>query len=82
MSFTHALYHLVSNPHVVEPLRNEVETVIAKEGWSKAAMVQLRLMDSFLKESQRHVGAGAGESRPPYFLSHLFFFTLDAHKNL
>ncbi|KAF9269386.1 cytochrome P450 [Marasmius fiardii PR-910] len=59
MSFTHALYHLAANPHVTEPLRNEVEAVIAKEGWSKAAMVQLRLMDSFLKESQRHVGAGA-----------------------
>ncbi|KAL0567792.1 hypothetical protein V5O48_014202 [Marasmius crinis-equi] len=54
MAFTHALYHLAANPHLIEPLREEVETVVEKEGWSKAAMVRLRLVDSFLKESQRH----------------------------
>ncbi|ESK83522.1 cytochrome p450 [Moniliophthora roreri MCA 2997] len=57
MSFTHALYHLAANPHLAGPLREEVATTVGTKGWSKAAMVQTRLMDSFLKESQRHVGA-------------------------
>ncbi|KAL0068148.1 hypothetical protein AAF712_004808 [Marasmius tenuissimus] len=57
MAFTHALYLLAANTHLIAPpLRNEVETVLKKEGWTKAAMVQLRLMDSLLKESQRHKG--------------------------
>ncbi|KAL0068149.1 hypothetical protein AAF712_004809 [Marasmius tenuissimus] len=56
MAFTHALYLLAANTHLIAPLRNEVETVIKKEGWTKTAMVQLRLMDSFLKESQRREG--------------------------
>ncbi|KAF9254469.1 cytochrome P450, partial [Marasmius fiardii PR-910] len=58
MAFTHALYHLAANPHLAQPLRDEVEAIIAKEGWTKIAMVQLRLMDSFLKESQRTAGVG------------------------
>ncbi|KAJ8081926.1 hypothetical protein PM082_007772 [Marasmius tenuissimus] len=57
MAFTHALYHLAANQQALKPLRQEVETVIKKEGWSKTAMVQLRLLDSFLRESQRHWGA-------------------------
>ncbi|KAJ8081927.1 hypothetical protein PM082_007773 [Marasmius tenuissimus] len=44
--------HISSPP----PLRNEVETVLKKEEWTKAAMVPLRLMESFLKESQRRKG--------------------------
>ncbi|KAK1234747.1 hypothetical protein PQX77_002041 [Marasmius sp. AFHP31] len=56
MAFTHALYLLAANTHLIAPLRNEVETVIKKEGWTKTAMVQLRLLDSFLKESQRREG--------------------------
>ncbi|KAK1228837.1 hypothetical protein PQX77_008104 [Marasmius sp. AFHP31] len=56
MAFTPALYLLAANTHFIAPLRNEVETVIKKEGWTKAAMVQLRLLDSFLKESQRREG--------------------------
>ncbi|KAG7092019.1 hypothetical protein E1B28_008402 [Marasmius oreades] len=59
MAFTHALYHLAANPQLAQPLRDELEAVTGKEGWSKVAMVQLKLMDSFLKESQRHIGAGA-----------------------
>uniref|UniRef100_A0A0W0EXE4 Cytochrome P450 n=1 Tax=Moniliophthora roreri TaxID=221103 RepID=A0A0W0EXE4_MONRR len=58
MALTHALYHLAANPHLAGPLREEAETIIKREGWTKNAMVQMRLIDSFLKESQRHVGLG------------------------
>ena len=37
----------------MEPLREEVETIIAEEGWSKASIGKMRKLDSFLKESMR-----------------------------
>ena len=65
-AFTHALYHLAAHPDVQPLLREEIERVLftSKEeggeglGWTKAGMVQLRVMDSFLKESQRFMGIG------------------------
>nr|BAL05135.1 cytochrome P450 [Phanerodontia chrysosporium]BAL05136.1 cytochrome P450 [Phanerodontia chrysosporium] len=52
-SFTHAIYHLAANPEYLRPLREEVEAVTAKEGWSKTAMGRMWRIDSFLRESQR-----------------------------
>ena len=37
----------------MEPLREEVESIIAEEGWSKASIGKMRKLDSFLKESMR-----------------------------
>ncbi|KAK7457240.1 hypothetical protein VKT23_010540 [Stygiomarasmius scandens] len=47
------LYRLAFNSDIIESLRNEVESVIRKEGRTKAAVMQMRLLDSFLKESVR-----------------------------
>jgi len=47
------LYRLLSNPEYIEPLRQEVEAVVAEEGWTKAAMDKMHKIDSFLRESQR-----------------------------
>ncbi|KAL0058078.1 hypothetical protein AAF712_015257 [Marasmius tenuissimus] len=66
-AFTHALYHLAAHPEVQPLLREEVDRVLftSKEdggdglGWTKAGMVQLRVMDSFLKESQRFMNISA-----------------------
>ncbi|KAF9261024.1 cytochrome P450 [Marasmius fiardii PR-910] len=58
-TFTHTLYQLAAHPEVVPKLREEVEEVTAREGWTKAAMVQLKFMDSFLKETQRLTGVSA-----------------------
>lgn len=58
-SFTHALHHLAANPDCIQPLREEVDAVIASEGWTKTAMQKMRKVDSFLKESQRVDGLGA-----------------------
>ncbi|KAK1235317.1 hypothetical protein PQX77_001475 [Marasmius sp. AFHP31] len=51
--FTHALINLAIHPEYIEPLRREIEACIEKDGWSKAAMEKMRMLDSFLKESQR-----------------------------
>jgi hypothetical protein len=33
---THALYHLAANPELwLQPLREEVEQVVAEDGWTK-----------------------------------------------
>ncbi|KAG6908657.1 hypothetical protein DXG01_003751 [Tephrocybe rancida] len=58
-SFTQALYHLAAHPEHMDPLRKEIKHVTASEGWTKAAMGEMRLLDSFLKESQRISGLGA-----------------------
>ena len=51
MAFTHALYHLAAMPQHIQPMREEVEKVVGKEGWTKAAIDKLNMVDSFLKET-------------------------------
>jgi hypothetical protein len=55
---TNVLYCLLSNPEYVEPLRHEVETAVAEEGWTKAAMDKMHKIDSFVRESMRTHSAG------------------------
>ncbi|RYO88716.1 hypothetical protein DL764_008703 [Monosporascus ibericus] len=50
---TQVLYDLCAHPEYIEPLRKEVETVLEQEGMTKAGLARLKLMDSFMKESQR-----------------------------
>ncbi|KZT30762.1 cytochrome P450 [Neolentinus lepideus HHB14362 ss-1] len=57
-SFTHALFHLAANPQFIQPLREEVEDIVNKEGWSRASLQKMRRIDSFLKESMRYNGMG------------------------
>ncbi|KAI0046794.1 cytochrome P450 [Auriscalpium vulgare] len=58
LTFTHVMYHLAANPEYQAPLREEVETIIAEEGWTKAAMSRMWRVDSFIRESQRVNGMG------------------------
>ncbi|KAN0130729.1 Cytochrome P450 [Lactarius tabidus] len=58
LSFTTAFYHLLSNPEYIEPLRHDVDTAVAEEGWTKAGMDKMLKVDSFLRESERISGAG------------------------
>ncbi|KAF7378406.1 Cytochrome P450 monooxygenase 51 [Mycena sanguinolenta] len=55
----HALYTLAANLECVQPLREELESVVGAEGWTKEAMDQLVKMDSFLKENARTAPSGA-----------------------
>ncbi|KAJ3768554.1 cytochrome P450 [Lentinula raphanica] len=65
---TNALFYLAANPHLVQPLREEVESIVAELGWTKAAMGKMHKLDSFLKETQRLSGVGGGAF--PLFLYH------------
>ncbi|KAH9838661.1 cytochrome P450 [Rhodofomes roseus] len=56
---THTLYYLAAHPEHAAFLRDEVERVVQDEGWSKAALGNMRLVDSFLKEVGRVTGLGA-----------------------
>ncbi|KAH9055827.1 cytochrome P450 [Lactarius deliciosus] len=53
ITLTNALYRLLSNPEYVEPLRHDVESAVAEEGWTKAGMDKMHKVDSFLRETQR-----------------------------
>ncbi|KAG6329900.1 hypothetical protein ID866_9189 [Astraeus odoratus] len=55
-TFTQALYHLVANPQYIQPLREEVDAVIEKYGWTKEGIAKMEKIDSFLTESQRFEG--------------------------
>jgi Cytochrome P450 len=52
------LYRLLANPEYTEPLRKEIDAVIAEEGWTKAGMDKMHKIDSFLRETQRLDGLG------------------------
>ncbi|KAI9933238.1 hypothetical protein MW887_007711 [Aspergillus wentii] len=55
MFMTHVLFDLMARPGYLEPLRNEIQTSL-KSGWENGThleFLQMRLFDSFLKESQR-----------------------------
>jgi hypothetical protein len=45
-------------PQYLQPLREEVEAVIAKEGWSKTSLGKMRKVDSFIRETLRFNGSG------------------------
>jgi hypothetical protein len=47
------MYYLAAFPEYVKPLREEVEEIIQREGWTKAGVDQMYKIDSFIKESQR-----------------------------
>jgi cytochrome P450 len=60
-AFIHALYDLASNTEYVPELRQEVESIIREQGWTKAAIDRMNKLDSFLRESQRVHGIGSSE---------------------
>lgn len=63
---THVLIELAKHPELVQPLRDEVVSVIGSDGWTKAALHQLKLMDSVLKEAQRLKPISQGMHRPEH----------------
>ncbi|KAG9308977.1 cytochrome P450 [Chiua virens] len=55
-SIAHVILYLADNPQYIQPLREEVEAIVEREGWTKAALGKMRKVDSFLKECQRLEG--------------------------
>ncbi|KAL8358943.1 hypothetical protein RB601_008178 [Gaeumannomyces tritici] len=47
------MLHLAANPDAVEALRREALEVLPIDGWRKTALVNLKLLDSAIKEAQR-----------------------------
>ncbi|KAF9237107.1 cytochrome P450 [Melanogaster broomeanus] len=56
LSFTQALFNLAANPQYIQPLREEVESIVGTEGWSTGALAKMHKIDSFLTESLRFEG--------------------------
>ncbi|KAI2627006.1 putative cytochrome P450 [Hypomontagnella submonticulosa] len=56
LAIIHTLYDLAARPEYVEPLRNEILEVTKDSNGilQKQHLTQMRLLDSFMKESQRH----------------------------
>ncbi|KAI6145375.1 cytochrome P450 [Pisolithus tinctorius] len=55
-TFAQTFYCLATNPQYIQPLREEVQTIVGKDGWTKEALAKMRKVDSFLKEVQRFEG--------------------------
>ena len=53
ISAVHVLFDLCEMPEYVQPLREEVLRVVGEHGWTLPAINQMKLLDSFMKESQR-----------------------------
>jgi hypothetical protein len=57
------LYDLAAYSEYVAPIREEVETVVAKTGWTKSGMMRMYKLDSFIKEVLRYnTSAGIASS--------------------
>lgn len=55
------MYALASNKEYARVMREEVESIVNEEGWTKKSMQKMRKVDSFMKETQRMYGLGARE---------------------
>lgn len=58
---TQAVLNLCAHPDMLEPLREEARSVLRQHGWQKLALTELRLLDSFFKETQRLKPINMGE---------------------
>ncbi|KAH7118694.1 cytochrome P450 [Dactylonectria estremocensis] len=54
---------LALNPEYFAPLREEIVHVLRTEGWRKSALHDMKLLDSALKEAQRHKPPGLASMR-------------------
>ncbi|KAF5349930.1 hypothetical protein D9756_009063 [Leucocoprinus leucothites] len=53
-ALTQVLFNLAAYPSYIEPLREEISSVVNAEGWNKISFEKMKKLDSFVKESQRH----------------------------
>jgi cytochrome P450 len=52
---------LAQHPEFFEPLRKEVADALNEGGWQKTTLYKMKLLDSFIKESQRLKPINSGE---------------------
>ncbi|KAF8633024.1 hypothetical protein AX15_001616 [Amanita polypyramis BW_CC] len=53
MVMTQALYHLAVHPELIQPMREEVEAVVGRDGWTKTSIDKMHKVDSFIRETMR-----------------------------
>ncbi len=53
-----------TSPECIQPLREEVESIVKEQGWTKASIFNMRKLDSFLREAQRISGFSTSEGYP------------------
>ncbi|PTB65505.1 cytochrome P450 [Trichoderma citrinoviride] len=54
LAIIHALYDIAAHPEYIEPLRQEIQEVTNNGSLQKQHLTQMKKLDSFMKESQRH----------------------------
>ncbi|KAH8091762.1 cytochrome P450 [Cristinia sonorae] len=59
MSLIHAFQHAAACPEHADTMRKEAEQAVREFGWTKDALDNMPLMDSFLRESHRYNGLGS-----------------------
>ena len=52
---------MYTSPECIQPLREEVESIVQEQGWTKASIFKMRKLESFLREAQRLSGSSTGE---------------------
>ncbi|KAL7950689.1 cytochrome P450 [Trichoderma barbatum] len=50
---TVTMFDIARNPDIIEPLRDEIRSVLQNGGWKKTTLHEMKLMDSVIKESLR-----------------------------
>ncbi|RSL84836.1 hypothetical protein CEP52_016333 [Fusarium oligoseptatum] len=50
---TQTLIMLAMHPEFIDPIRQEIASTLAAEGWQKNALFNMKLLDSAIKEAQR-----------------------------
>ncbi|KAG8762350.1 hypothetical protein FRC15_008557, partial [Serendipita sp. 397] len=58
MNITQAIYWLLARPEYIAPLREEIEEVTSKMGWTKNAIGSMPKLESFMKECMRMTPLG------------------------
>lgn len=62
-----ALVDLCQHPELFQPLREEIVEELKEKGWTRTTLPRMKLMDSFLRESQRmHPASSASVNRYLY----------------
>lgn len=52
---------LCDHPECFDPVRQDMEAAIREHGWTKKALQNMKLVDSLMKESQRHHSPDIGQ---------------------
>lgn len=62
---TQIMTDLAGHPEVIEDLRREIREVLSDGGWKKTSLINMKLLDSVIKESQRLKPIQLGEPTIP-----------------